>query len=264
MLFFADEGLMRKYVTRLPADVYCHKTVKGVKLHNLMKMADSMLEDINEPIFNKKKRLGDHKMSFAHGVINKGINCRERPFNEWCTKDRYVCERNDRDSEMILLRLCPEISEIWSSWTPCLYCQWSLMDWKVDKHRQEAVSLYVGKWYYDHKSDQKQNAVTDKSTNAWCFSMMKGMFFNLKPWDWELFRRQAQLKGACSEVVDLILACHEFEKATNKIKKQLNSLIEPKKARGLCNKPHELKLPFRKITNGRCKSYDNSVPIKTW
>ena len=86
-----------------------------------------------------------HTKSFAYLPAFKKKNCLKAKVFESgggkCGQVKHACERNFKDAEMKLINDCPVVTNYWSTWTPCVFCQWSLMKWKAFKTKQKGHNM---------------------------------------------------------------------------------------------------------------------------
>ena len=173
----------------------------------IMKIANSIADKNIFPV---------HGRGISYSYLPNSRTCRGRFYESGHNKcdNKYTCKRNFKDSEMYLLYDCPNVQEYWSGWTPCYFCEQSLMDWKEDTNHGGTVTIHVGKMY---------NWGNKRSTPE-CLALMIRQGFDLVPWDWSTFQRQMRFsdRSACQNLLDLIQMCDEFDDAYTAIERVIN------------------------------------------
>ena len=177
----------------------------GISLIQLMQIANSMLPT----------NVFDVSGGQSYAYLPESSTCRGRFYQSGQHKcdNKYTCNRNFKDSEMYLLYDCPNVQEYWSGWTPCYFCEQSLMNWKEDTNRRGTVTIHVGRMY---------NWGNKRSTPE-CLALMIRQRFDLVPWKWSTFERQMGFSrnSDCQHVLDLIQICNEFDNAYSTIRRQI-------------------------------------------
>ena len=214
---YAVRHHVRKYIQGIGLPQKDFACGNGISLFQLMSIANSVA---GVKIFPVKD---SHTKSFAYLPAFKKKNCLKAKVFESgggkCGQVKHACERNFKDAEMKLINDCPVVTNYWSTWTPCVFCQWSLMKWKALKQNKK-VTIWIGAVYTDTSSGKFD---TKKSTIPDCLSRMYRKGFDLKVWSWGQFLTDAGLWGDCLNVVNLLYKCTEIENAERRIKSVLDN-----------------------------------------